>query len=66
MIIGILSACALLEQLGRDRVVPAFFLRRLPVTHAQGPAILAFVVLSGVLYASTGANLTIISALSVI
>ncbi|KAI4527006.1 hypothetical protein K525DRAFT_264562 [Schizophyllum commune Loenen D] len=58
---GILSACELLEQLSRDRVLPRAFNHPLPLTGAHYLSVGAFVVLSIVLYASTGASLTIIS-----
>ncbi|KAL5497753.1 hypothetical protein ACEPAH_2684 [Sanghuangporus vaninii] len=58
---GILSACALLEKLARDRVVPKKVLYQLPKTNAQAIAIASFTVLCGILYASASANLTIVS-----
>ncbi|KAL5478554.1 hypothetical protein ACEPAI_2738 [Sanghuangporus weigelae] len=58
---GILSACALLEKLARDRVVPTKVLYQLPKTNAQAIAIASFTVLCGILYVSASANLTIIS-----
>ena len=62
---GILSACELLEQLSRDRVLPRAFNHPLPLTGAHYLSVGAFVVLSIVLYASTGASLTIISKMCV-
>lgn len=59
--VGILSACELLEQLARDRVIPLAFLNVLPKTGAPHVAILSFVAFSGVLYASAGASLSIVS-----
>ena len=62
---GILSACALCEKLARDRILPNAFLYRLPATNAQAVTIGAFIVLSGTLYASAGASLTIVSKMYV-
>ncbi|KDQ56708.1 hypothetical protein JAAARDRAFT_157891 [Jaapia argillacea MUCL 33604] len=58
---GILSACELLERLAHDRVLPAAFLKSLPLTGSPHVAIISFVVFSGVLYASSGASLAIMS-----
>ncbi|KAI5116511.1 hypothetical protein M0805_001866 [Coniferiporia weirii] len=58
---GILSACALCEKLARDRILPRAFLRRLR-TNAQGVTIAVFTVLSGTLYASSGASQQIMSS----
>ena len=62
---GILSACELLEQLSRDRVLPRAFNHPLLLTGAHHLSVGAFVVLSIVLYASTRASLTIISKMCV-
>ncbi|KAH7915894.1 amino acid permease-domain-containing protein [Hygrophoropsis aurantiaca] len=58
---GILSACELLEQLSQDRVLPQVFLRKVPSTGAPHLIILSFIGFSGIIYASTGAQLSIIS-----
>ncbi|TRM67071.1 amino acid permease-domain-containing protein [Schizophyllum amplum] len=58
---GILSACELLEQLSRDRILPKNFTNPLPFTGAPYLSVLGFVILSIALYASTGASLTITS-----
>lgn len=59
--IGILSACALCEKLSRDRILPKSFLYRFPATNAQVVTILVFLAFSGIMYASAGASLTIVS-----
>ncbi|KAH8112836.1 amino acid permease-domain-containing protein [Phellopilus nigrolimitatus] len=59
---GILSACALCEKLARDNIAPRMFMYRLPATDAQAITITGFVALSGVLYASSGASLQIMSS----
>ncbi|KAJ7844513.1 amino acid permease-domain-containing protein [Mycena olivaceomarginata] len=58
---GILSATELFSQLAYDRVVPQVFLRVLPVSGAPYVSVLMFTGMSGVLYASTGASLAIVS-----
>ncbi|KAJ7342876.1 amino acid permease-domain-containing protein [Mycena albidolilacea] len=58
---GILSATELFSQLAYDRVVPQVFLRVLPVSGAPYVSVLVFTGMSGVLYASTGASLAIVS-----
>ncbi|KAF8065050.1 amino acid permease-domain-containing protein [Lyophyllum atratum] len=58
---GILSACELLEQLALHRVLPKLFLNSLPKTKSPYVSVLSFVAFSGVVYASAGANLSIIS-----
>ncbi|KAF5384450.1 hypothetical protein D9615_003405 [Tricholomella constricta] len=58
---GILSACELLEQLALHRVIPKLFLRALPRTKSPYVSVLSFIAFSGVLYASAGANLNVIS-----
>ena len=62
VVTGIVSASALCERLARDRIIPQVMLYRLPVTGARFVAILAFVALCAVLYASSGANLQILYA----
>ncbi|KAH8922094.1 hypothetical protein BT69DRAFT_1220705 [Atractiella rhizophila] len=58
---GILSTISLIQRLSVDRVIPSFFTQE--VTWAKTPpwSILAFVFLSGVLYATTAADIVIIS-----
>jgi amino acid transporter len=63
--LGILSSSELLKQLARDRVVPSVFLNTLPVAGSPYVAVLSFVAFSGVLYASAGASLNIVSSMSV-
>ncbi|KAF9484090.1 hypothetical protein BDN70DRAFT_891267 [Pholiota conissans] len=71
---GILSACELLTQLATHRVLPQFFLHPLPFspfalfssnhpTPSQTPyiAILAFAAFCGMLFATAGASLDVIS-----
>ncbi|EGO26780.1 hypothetical protein SERLADRAFT_447894 [Serpula lacrymans var. lacrymans S7.9] len=58
---GILSASELLEQLSRDRVLPQMFLKTMPFTHSPYLAVLLFSGFSAIMYASTGAQLSIIS-----
>ncbi|KAJ7291814.1 AAAP amino acid permease [Mycena rebaudengoi] len=58
---GILSVCALLEQLANDRIIPQIFLNVLPISGAPHIAILSFTALNALLYASAGAKLSIVS-----
>ncbi|KAH0831219.1 amino acid permease-domain-containing protein [Lanmaoa asiatica] len=58
---GIASACELLAELAHDYVLPRAFLAALPYTGALYVAILSFVGFSGVIYASTAANLIVVS-----
>ncbi|KAI6165303.1 amino acid permease-domain-containing protein [Pisolithus thermaeus] len=58
---GVLSACELLCELSHDRVLPRTFRAPLPLTGAPYISVLCFMGLSIAIYASTGANLTIIS-----
>ncbi|KAI0338562.1 hypothetical protein BDW22DRAFT_1362598 [Trametopsis cervina] len=58
---GILGACELFEQLSRDHLLPALFTRRLPITRAPAYSICAFSGFSFVIYATSGANLDIVS-----
>ncbi|EIN12814.1 hypothetical protein PUNSTDRAFT_28714, partial [Punctularia strigosozonata HHB-11173 SS5] len=57
---GILSACELLQRLAHDRVIPRYFLSKLP-TQAPYVTILSFGVFCGILYASSGASLQVVS-----
>ncbi|KAE9408697.1 AAAP amino acid permease [Gymnopus androsaceus JB14] len=58
---GILSACELLQQLSLDRLVPKSFCKVLPITNAPYVSVLSFVAFSGIVYASTGASLDVVS-----
>ncbi|KAI6020058.1 amino acid permease-domain-containing protein [Pisolithus microcarpus] len=58
---GVLSACELLCELSHDRVLPHTFRAPLPLTGAPYISVLCFIGFSIAIYASTGANLTIIS-----
>ncbi|KAI6002150.1 amino acid permease-domain-containing protein [Pisolithus albus] len=58
---GVLSACELLCELSHDRVLPRTFRAPLPLTGAPYISVLCFIGFSIAIYASTGANLTIIS-----
>ncbi|KIJ64677.1 hypothetical protein HYDPIDRAFT_111242 [Hydnomerulius pinastri MD-312] len=58
---GILSACELLAELSRDRVLPRVFMATLGFTGAPYVSVLSFVGFSGAIYASTGADITVIS-----
>ncbi|KAI6015111.1 amino acid permease-domain-containing protein [Pisolithus orientalis] len=58
---GVLTACELLCELSRDRVLPRIFRAPLPLTGAPYMSVLCFIGFSIAIYASTGANLTIIS-----
>ena len=64
-LLGIISACELLEQLARHRVLPQLFLNELPKTKAPYISILSFALFCGVLYASAGAKLIIVSQMRV-
>jgi len=59
--VGILAACELLEQLSMHRVIPKVFLRVIPRTGSPYVSVLSFVAFGGILYASAGASLTVIS-----
>lgn len=59
--IGITSASELVAELAHDHVLPRTFLAALPYTGALYVAILSFVGFSGAVYASTGANLIVVS-----
>lgn len=58
---GILSACELLDQLALHRVIPHLFLKLIPRTGSPYISVLSFVVFSGMLYATAGANLVVVS-----
>ncbi|KAJ7136289.1 AAAP amino acid permease [Mycena filopes] len=58
---GILSACELFQQLAHDRIVPQLFLRVMPFSGAPYVSVLAFTAINGVLYASAGARLDVVS-----
>ncbi|KAJ3964665.1 AAAP amino acid permease [Lentinula raphanica] len=58
---GILSACELLEQLTLDRLVPISFSWVMPVSNAPYVSVLSFVAFVGIIYASTGAQFSIVS-----
>ncbi|KAG7451572.1 AAAP amino acid permease [Guyanagaster necrorhizus] len=58
---GILSACELLEKLTSDRVLPQLFVHPLPFFRSPYVSVLSFSAFSGVIYATTGANLAIVS-----
>ncbi|KAF5383499.1 hypothetical protein D9757_006168 [Collybiopsis confluens] len=58
---GILSACELLDQLALDRLIPGIFTNVMPLTKAPYVSILSFIAFGGVIYASTGARLNIVS-----
>ncbi|KAJ3733852.1 AAAP amino acid permease [Lentinula guzmanii] len=62
---GILSACELLEQLTLDRLIPRSFSRVIPLTNAPYVSVLSFIAFSGIIYASTGAQLSIVSKMRV-
>ncbi|KAH6906793.1 amino acid permease [Coprinopsis sp. MPI-PUGE-AT-0042] len=58
---GILSACELLQRLSQDRILPLAFLALTPKTKAPYVSVLSFAAFCGVIYASSGASLAIIS-----
>ncbi|TFK75584.1 hypothetical protein BDN72DRAFT_757165 [Pluteus cervinus] len=58
---GLLSACELFEQLSRDRVIPAWFLKTIPRTGSPYMSVFVFMLFSGLLYATAGASLSIVS-----
>ncbi|KAF8654813.1 hypothetical protein AX16_003382 [Volvariella volvacea WC 439] len=58
---GILSACELFEQLSYDRVVPQWFLKVLPLSGSPYVSVFAFMAFSGLLYATAGAQLDVVS-----
>jgi len=62
---GILSACELLAELAHDRVIPQVFLATLPATGAPYVTIITFTAFSALMYASAGANLTVVSQMCV-
>ncbi|TEB34238.1 amino acid permease [Coprinellus micaceus] len=58
---GILSACELLEQLSRHRVLPSFFLKLTSHTKAPYVSVFTFAAFCALIYATTGANLGVVS-----
>jgi hypothetical protein len=56
-----ISAIELLTQLARDRCIPQVFLKVMPFTGSHPVAITFFIGFSGILYASAGASLIIVS-----
>jgi amino acid transporter len=58
---GVISADALIGRLAADGLFPAVFHRRLPRTGAPFVSLIFFAGLSLVIYATTGASLTIMS-----
>ncbi|KNZ72511.1 hypothetical protein J132_02938 [Termitomyces sp. J132] len=58
---GILSACELLEQLAFHRILPEFFCLKLPITESPYVSVFSFVAFCGMLYASAGASLSMVS-----
>ncbi|KAG1819188.1 amino acid permease-domain-containing protein [Suillus subaureus] len=58
---GILSACELLVKLSCDCVLPRVFLATVPATGAPYVTVFSFIAFSALIYASTGANLVVIS-----
>ena len=64
-LLGIISACELLEQLTRHRVLPQLFLKELPKTKAPYVSVLFFTLFCGALYASAGAKLNVVSQMRV-
>ncbi|KAG1872974.1 amino acid permease-domain-containing protein [Suillus subalutaceus] len=58
---GILSACELLIKLSCDRVLPRVFLATVPATGAPYVTVVSFIAFSALIYASTGANLIVVS-----
>ncbi|KAF9453356.1 AAAP amino acid permease [Macrolepiota fuliginosa MF-IS2] len=58
---GILSACELFGQLAQNRAIPALFLRALPVTGAPFMSIISFAAFCGLLYATAGGRLDVVS-----
>ncbi|KAF8888797.1 amino acid permease-domain-containing protein [Infundibulicybe gibba] len=60
---GILSACELLEQLASHRILPNLFLNTIPATGSPYLSVLLFTGFCGILYASAGASLNIISSM---
>ncbi|PPR03413.1 hypothetical protein CVT24_012708, partial [Panaeolus cyanescens] len=58
---GILSACELLEQLAMHRVIPSLFLRVIPLSGSPYVSVLTFAAFCGILYASAGTSLKVVS-----
>ncbi|CAL1697827.1 unnamed protein product [Somion occarium] len=57
----VLCGGVLTDRLARDRLLPRFFLRRLTWTHAPFVSIVFFALFCCVLYAASGASLSIVS-----
>jgi len=62
---GIISACELFEQLALHRVLPSLFLKCLPKTKSPCVSVLIFVLFCGAIYASTSADLNVVSQMRV-
>ena len=60
-----MSACELFAELAYDRVIPHVFLATLPATGAPYITVISFTAFSLLIYASTGANLIVISQMCV-
>ena len=58
---GVLSTCELVEGLSKDRLLPQFFLKRLPITRAHHISIFVFTIFCCALYGTTGASLELVS-----
>ncbi|KXN88407.1 hypothetical protein AN958_07313 [Leucoagaricus sp. SymC.cos] len=58
---GILAACELFGQLAADRAIPAVFFKLLPLTGAPFVSIFVFTIFCGLLYASSGGSLVVVS-----
>ncbi|KAK0223656.1 AAAP amino acid permease [Armillaria fumosa] len=58
---GILSACELFDKLTNDRVLPQAFIHPFPFSQSPYVSVLSFAAFSGVIYATTGASLVIMS-----
>ncbi|KAF9260746.1 AAAP amino acid permease [Marasmius fiardii PR-910] len=58
---GILSACELFAQLAHDRILPRFVLRGFPLSGAPYISVISFIGFCGIIYATTGANLSVVS-----
>lgn len=59
--IGILSACELFGRLAQDRAIPTVYLKVLPTTGAPFASILSFAAFCGLLYATAGGRLDVVS-----
>ncbi|KAJ3568956.1 hypothetical protein NP233_g5372 [Leucocoprinus birnbaumii] len=58
---GILASCELFGQLAQDRVLPAIFFKRFPISGAPYVSILSFTAFCALLYASAGGSLEVVS-----